>query len=266
MNMLIINLKSKIVIQVEKSKLATVLEAEPLADPFITDNNSILYTNRASKPPSTSQPSLYTSSQEPTPHIQPSSLPLHPARPIGAGIQNRVQMVRNFTSQRLQKSAHLSTIMLIIKGKCPICFVRSGQLHEHSPWVSCERSGDIPNLWLKLKRSFKFEKYAYCYSCALPQDRSWNREAPECHRSFKFGQGIFCPWANFIYIALWTLWHDIDKRAFVITKFSLPPDISYDDFEAWIGTEEQMAGEYFKGLEVFLLFCEDWLSHNRRRV
>lgn len=111
-------------------------------------------------------------------------------------------------------------------------------------------SGGIPTLWLGLKHLI-LEKFAYCYGCALPQDHGWNHKYPECHCSFIYQQGVYCPWANFIYIALWMLWHDIDKRALLVSHFSPPCDISYNVFEAWIGTEEHMVGESFKGLKVF---------------
>lgn len=252
----------------DKAPNLTTIREDPFSPSSLSSEDrkvedSVSLAVRNLRIPSASQPSPYTTGVTSTPPVFPSS---QPARSIGAGIHDRVQMVRDFTSRRLQKSARLSTIMTIIQGKCPICFIRLGQLHDHKPWAGCDSSGNIPNLWLGLKRSLKFEKFTYCYSCALPQDRGWNREAPECHRSFVFRKGVFCPWADFVYIAIWTLWHDVNKRALMTAKFSLSSDISYEDFASWIGSEEQMAGEYFKGLEVFLWFSEEWLSSGRRRV
>jgi hypothetical protein len=120
------------------------------------------------------------------------------------------------------------------------------------------------NQWISFKRQFRFERFAYCYYCGMPQDRGSVKESPDCHRQVRWGRGSFCPWSDYVYIVLWCIWHTTGLRASLVQFYGLSEIITYDGFVEWVTEEDQLAGEYYKGLEVFVWFCEAWMSNGRR--
>lgn len=215
-------------------------------------------------PPYASHPALASRTTHTTPRkYLPSSLPAKPKAPT---IVERAIQSREYAQDRLQKSARLDTFMRIVVGKCPCCFARHGELMAHVPFSGCPTaSAAIPTNWLPFKQIFKgkFIPFCYCYNCGMPQDRLGNGEAPDCHRSYVFKKGSFCPWADFIFISLWCLWHQPTIRANILEIFGVSPDTDYATFLNWITTEDT-PGEYYKGLEVFLWYCEQWLACSQR--
>jgi len=208
---------------------------------------------------------------QPNPAFNTSPLPFVtsslPSRPTTAmTIRQRAQSTMDYLQSRLAKSSRLDMFMTMVRGKCPIEFAATGRLLAHVPFRGCDRASVLlpPVGWLKYKRLFKFEPYTYCYFCGLPQDRDQNGKAPDCHRSFRFIPGTICDFADFTYLTVWTLWHTEASRVAMLANFGLPPLMDYQDFARWAVTEEMMDGEYYKGLEVFIWYCERWLTSGRR--
>lgn len=81
-----------------------------------------------------------------------------------------------------------------------------------------------------------------------------------CHQSVKYGRNFKCPFEDFIFIVLYVLHHECTRHAAVFTKFGIPLDMTLEEFGGWCREEKARDGEYFKGLEVFLWFCEEWLK------
>jgi hypothetical protein len=174
----------------------------------------------------------------------------------------RAQRARDFKQLRLAKSARLDRFLVLVRDKCPVEFVTSGQLLPHNAFAGCSYPEGLRvpmNNYLPFKRSFRnFEKFAYCWNCGSPQDRSGNQESPDCHRAFKYGRGMVCPWADFTFVAVFCMWHLPHLQAALLEAFALSSEMTYDDFVEWLALEEKEAGEYFKLLEVFLWYCERW--------
>jgi hypothetical protein len=179
-------------------------------------------------------------------------------------IQQRVKHTQEYTLLRLHKSTRLDKFMTMTMGKCALEFATTGLLLDHKAFSQCRPEAvTVPTTWQGYKRLYNWEGFSYCYFCGLPQDRNRNGEAPACHRAVSYG--VPCPFADFIFIVVWTLWHTDATRAQIIQDFGLLPDATYEQFAEWVVIEETMDGEYYKGLEVFIWYCERWLlSVNQR--
>ena len=185
----------------------------------------------------------------------------------GNSFHQRQHLAQSAQNRRLETSGKLNTFMTILKGTCPACFACFGELVKHDAFNGCGPAMTVPrDQWIvALKKKFKFVPYTYCYHCGLPQDRGPVRESPDCHRQVSWGKGKICPWADYIYIVLWSIWHRPDLRSTFLAAQNLSQDSTYDDFVEWAIEEDALAGEYFKGLEGFLWFCQQWMSSGRRR-
>jgi hypothetical protein len=144
--------------------------------------------------------------------------------------------------------------MPLFVGKCPLDFVRNGELLSHPPYVGC--GVDFPDKWMEFKKKFRFTSYSYCFGCWLPQDKCRNGEGVACHQGVPFGRS--CPFADFIAIAVYGIWNHQETRAEMLNHFSLLETMSTEEFNAWARTEDTLSGEYVKALEVFIWFCERW--------
>jgi hypothetical protein len=155
--------------------------------------------------------------------------------------------------------------MTILKGSCPTCFACFGVIVKHDTFKGCPLEMTVPNdQWLAVKGKFKFVPYTYCYNCGMPQDREPVKESPDCHHRVSWGKGIICPWADDIYIVLLSIWNTPNLHSSFLATHNMPHDVSYDHFAEWVTEEDALAGEYFKGLEGFVWFCEQWMALGRR--
>jgi hypothetical protein len=215
--------------------------------------------------PYTSQPvASLRSSQRIQPPPMPASVPRAPPKPRLA-VNQRAQRSLNLAGDRLTKSSFLNTCMQRTRDQCGRCFVTSGRLLTHRPFYECPDDGvEIPPDWLTLKTLFTFQPFTYCWNCGTPQDRRGNKESPDCHRGWKFERRAECPWANFIYIAMWSLWHDPLHRANFLREFGLQPNMDYVQFEKWVVDEDIQGGKYYNGLEVYMWYSREWLKYGRR--
>jgi hypothetical protein len=160
---------------------------------------------------------------------------------------------------RLEKSDRLDQFLPIIENMCAVDFAISGELVPHTPFHDCTSEHGIPaDGWLPFKKIYKWNGFSYCWHCGVPQDRYSSREAPECHRQFGYGR-VICPWADFSFLLVYSLWHLPARRQELINDFDLDPSMTYSQFMEWTKVEEKELGKYFNGLEVFLWYCERWL-------
>ena len=137
---------------------------------------------------------------------------------------------------------------------------------QHEAFRGCPDDGfSIPPDWVSsVKNLFEFKPFTYCWNCGTPQDRRGNNESPDCHRSFKFQKGVICPWADFIYVAIWTLWNHPVHRSTLLRHFGLPSDTDYGRFAKWLILEDALGGRYYNGLELYLWYHQMWLEGGHR--
>jgi hypothetical protein len=203
--------------------------------------------------------SLPASGLPPSQQIQP---PFPASLPISLTVEQRVQLSRNHAQLRLDKSSFLSDTMAMTQGKCGRCFVTTGALLDHAPFLECpDDTFIVPGDWLRsVKSLFKFEPFTYCYNCGTPQDNRGAREAPDCHRKWKYKSGQHCPWADFIFIAVWSIWNVPVRRDAFLLRFGLPPSTGYEEFAKWLVLEDALGGKYYNGLEMYVWYCQQWLK------
>ena len=135
--------------------------------------------------------------------------------------------------------------------------------HGDSSFSSCLPSGNAEKAfthkhYINFKRSFVYARFTYCYYCGSPQDQNWNGKAPACHKQAGFGSKP-CPWADFPYAVVYSIWHTGQVREKMISNFRLEMAMSYDKFRKWCTEEYSDKGEYTKMLEVFLWYCNEQL-------
>lgn len=101
---------------------------------------------------------------------------------------------------RLSRTAKLDRFMPALKGACPYHFVADGWLVPDR-YPKCDRSGALHNdkECRLFRQSFQFERFSYCFSCGLPQDRGHNGEGPLCHSNHTFQKSAQCPFSHFIF-------------------------------------------------------------------
>ena len=180
-------------------------------------------------------------------------------------IHQRQEAAISAQQRRMATSAKISTFMSILRGTCPACFACFGKLVNHQVFDGCPLDMNVPrNQWITFKRSFRFAAFAYCYYCGLPQDRGSVKESPACHRNLTWGKGVICPWGDYIFIVLWSIWHTENLRLPFLAANQLDQDIVYEDFVDWATEEDAVSGEYYKGLEGFVGFCERWMASGRK--
>jgi len=215
-----------------------------------------------------SQPRLHSS----LPASRPQSSQRVPPPPFPASlptsltVKQRAEQSQAFAQDRLRKSAALNGFMIKTQGKCGRCFVTSGTLLSHTAFSECPDDGIvIPRDWISSYKSlFNFEQFAYCWNCGTPQDRRGNKESPDCHRKYTFVKGQHCPWADFIYIVSWSLWHHPVHRPAFLQEFGLRLDTDFDRFSEWVVLEDHLGGKYYNGLELYLWYTQVWLKGGRR--
>jgi hypothetical protein len=116
-----------------------------------------------------------------------------------------------------------------------------------------------------MKALFKFEKWTHCWNCGTPQDFKGNKEAPDRHRPWKYKKGEHCPWADFIYIAMWSIWNIPVHRDAFFSKLGLASYTEYETFAEWVVLEDALGGKYYNGLEMYMWYCNEWLKLGQRQ-
>ncbi|KAG1830491.1 hypothetical protein DFJ58DRAFT_736947 [Suillus subalutaceus] len=199
----------------------------------------------------TSQPSAISSSFVRL--MPPSSLPSD-SRTFSA----KASRVDNGLLSRLSRSSRLDKFMRVLRDKCPVHF---GNVAVLVPEANhrCTVEGSVPmHLYREFKLSFSFERYSYCFQCCLPQSQNGNGEEPACHAGFSYKPGDKCPFAGFIFKAVFSMWHREGFRKLMIQDIGSGELLAtYPQFLTWIVQESSDEGKYINLIEVFLWFCSE---------
>lgn len=196
---------------------------------------------------------------------------------VGLPIMVNAMIVTGGDEKRLETTKTLDVIMRLLGGKCPVCWVILGRLAEvHKPFIGCTAHSGLQQMsfaygWLEFKRVFRFADFHYCWHCGLPQEQRYNGEEPACHKKLKlfsrrnFSQSspaqngkVICPYADFIALSIWCIYHVEELRTAASLHFSFPSTASLHKFRTWVVEEEKTRGEYYKGLELFVWFYKRW--------
>ena len=181
---------------------------------------------------------------------------------------HRANAARHWQQTRVEKATQLDRFFEIVRGKCPVCFVFSGELQSHTSFKDCSPTG-IPSNYHSCKRAFFdfWKRYAYCYLCGCPQERNFNQEEPDCHKEARVwgGDRAACPWKDFIFITIHCLWHLRQRRTEMLQAFGLMSNMKYSAFLIWVAQEDMEQGRFYNGLEVFLWYCHVGLNAQLRK-
>jgi hypothetical protein len=203
------------------------------------------------------------------PFSQPSSLSgeahsSDPSQGVNAFKARELEVLASEV-KRLERSRRLDRFLNLVKGACPVHFVTTGQLLKgHSSIELCQLDSAGTTFPLSDFRAFKkkfcYKAFCYCFHCGSPQDHKGNGEALPCHRKAGFGHKL-CPWADFPYAVVFSIWHVEDVRREMMANFQMEEAATpYDRFKAWCTEEHSDRGEYTKMLEVFVWYCEKVLA------
>ncbi|KAG1813024.1 P-loop containing nucleoside triphosphate hydrolase protein [Suillus variegatus] len=126
-------------------------------------------------------------------------------------------------------TARLDKYMKVLKDKCPSHFGNGGCL--------------VPAA-----------NHRCTMDSVLPMDL--NGEEPACHAGFSYRKGERCPFAGFIFKAVFCMWHNPGFRQLMMSEIGKGASLaSYEDFVAWIVKDSTDAGRYNNLVEAFLWFC-----------
>ncbi|KAG1718132.1 uncharacterized protein EDB91DRAFT_1258863 [Suillus paluster] len=184
----------------------------------------------------------------------PVSLPSSSSRSdrVMAGIQSR-----------LNRTSLLDRFMRKLQNCCPVHFAVHSQAHpEHGPCALGRQGHD--STYSEFKNSFVFERYTYCFNCALPQNYKHNNEQPSCHSAVSYRTGGSCPFAGFIFKAVHCLWNSGEAMVLAGTLGIHGGWNSFQEFISWVNKEEKEQGRYINLLEIFIAFCNKLESSQPR--
>jgi hypothetical protein len=151
----------------------------------------------------------------------------------------------------------LDKFMPALKGMCPYHFVAEGKLvPDHHATCECKNALLGAGDYHTFKMAFNFEKYAYCFTCGMPQDKKKNGEGPSCHGVGTFAKGKACMFGPFIFRATFCLWQLPEWRSKMAACLGLGNTIAtQQQFIEWAVAEKDDEGKYHNCLEAFLWFC-----------
>ncbi|KAG1783461.1 P-loop containing nucleoside triphosphate hydrolase protein [Suillus placidus] len=197
-----------------------------------------------------SQPSVPTSSRVQLP--PPSSLP-NDSRTFAS----RANRANDAAMSRLARTAKLNKYMVVLKGHCPFHFGRSARLVLEADDIDCPDAKAVSmEEYLVFKRMFDFAPYTYCFQCCLPQSKNFNGEQPACHVGLAYKKGTACPFAGFIFKAVYSMWKEEKFRKLLVRDMGEGAKLStLDELIAWAVQEHAERGRYNNCVEAFLWFC-----------
>jgi hypothetical protein len=190
-----------------------------------------------------------SSKVEPPP---PSSLPSN-----SRAFAHRAVRVNDAMLSRLAKTSRLDKYMEVLKGHCPFDFGRRAKLVLEANDIDCAEMKAMPmEEYYAFKRMFTFAPFSYCFQCCLPQSKNFNGEQPACHAGFVYRKGSTCPFAGFIFKAVFSMWKQDKFKELLIRDVAVGETLStLDQFIAWAVQEHAEQGKYNNCLEAFLWFC-----------
>lgn len=172
----------------------------------------------------------------------------------------RAATAQSAVQGRLERTRSLDLYMPKLAGKCPYHFVDAQKLVDED-YPGCEffqhtHTAEAKQQYYDFKRAFNFEKFAYCYSCGIPQEKGRNGEGPRCHKKCAYGSKDGCLFGSFIFRVAFCMWLNRSLRQEMAADLGIPVSIETDhDFTTWAIAEEPQTGKYHNCLEAFLWFC-----------
>ncbi|KAI9459287.1 hypothetical protein HD554DRAFT_2041944 [Boletus coccyginus] len=155
---------------------------------------------------------------------------------------------------RLGRTKDLDRYMPVLKGKCAYHFITKAEIVADD-FPDCPYFTDSSGDYNVFKREFVFERFTYCFSCGMPQDRNRNGEAPSCHAGIPYGRG--CTFGSFIFRAVFCIWQNPQLRERMRLGLGLTDSLSsLGAFVDWAKKEQREEGKYHNCLEAFLWFCD----------
>ncbi|KAG2062747.1 hypothetical protein BDR04DRAFT_1164699 [Suillus decipiens] len=113
-------------------------------------------------------------------------------------------------------------------------------------------------MYYDFKRSFVFQRFTYCFKCALPQNYNHNQEEPSCHSQVLYQKGVpQCPFAGFIFEVVYHVWKSGKADLLAGTLGRSTGWVSFEEFITWVNEEEKDQGRYINLLELFIAFCRE---------
>lgn len=158
---------------------------------------------------------------------------------------------------RLAKTSRLNKYMKVLKDHCPFHFGRGAELILVANDSSCVHRNALPmEEYQAFKRMFTFPPFSYCFQCCLPQSKNFNGEQPACHAGFVYKKGSSCPFAGFIFKAVFSMWKQEKFRKLLVRDIGGGATLStLDELIDWAVQEHAEEGKYNNCLEAFLWFC-----------
>lgn len=120
---------------------------------------------------------------------------------------SRAARVNDALMHRLARTSRLNKYMQVMKNKCLWHFIAKAQLVLESNHSCSEMQRVSMDQYYVFKRNFSFAPFTYCFHCGLPQSKNHNGEEPACHAGFIFRKGVVCPFAGFIFKAIFCIWN-----------------------------------------------------------
>lgn len=173
-----------------------------------------------------------------------------------SGPVGRAKLARATQGSRLARTQLLDKYMPALKGRCPFHFAVEGRLVDDE-WPYCPHMVAFSRGFDAFKRTFHFEKFAYCYVCGMPQDRDRNGEGPGCHAGHTFEKKKACVFGSFIFRVSYCLWQLPALRSEMVASIGIgQPITTQQEFTDWAVIEDDDEGKYHNCLEAFLWFCQ----------
>jgi hypothetical protein len=145
--------------------------------------------------------------------------------------------------------------MQVLRDRCPLHFAQRTELVPAAQHSGCEQLQDD---YYVFKRGFNFTPFSYCFQCGLPQSKGRNGEEPSCHAGYSYRKGETCPFAGFIFKAVFCVWQIPGFRKIMIRDIAPERKLStVQEFSAWAVEEDADDGKYNNCLEAFLWFCRE---------
>ncbi|KAG2358663.1 hypothetical protein BDR07DRAFT_1489182 [Suillus spraguei] len=155
---------------------------------------------------------------------------------------------------RLDRTLLLDKYMRKLQNCCPVHFVIDFKVHAKGA-CSLEVNA-LDSMYYDFKRSFTFQRFTYCFKCALPQNYNHNKEEPSCHSQVRYQKGVPCPFAGFIFEAVYYTWKSGRADHLAGTLGRPTGWVSFEEFVSWVNEEEKDQGRYINLLELFIAFCK----------
>lgn len=147
--------------------------------------------------------------------------------------------------------------MQVLKDHCPLHFGMTAKRVLDANHISCPYADSVPmQEYYVFKRMFTFAPFTYCFQCCLPQSKNHNGEQPACHAEYVYKKKSPCPFAGFIFKAVFCIWYEQRFRTLLIQDLAVGATLAtLDEFIAWAIEEHAEEGKYNNCLEAFLWFC-----------